>query len=229
MYYYDPMYFLFMVPGLIIALIAQVYLKSNYSKYSKIANRRRLTGSMAAEAVLRQNGINNVRIERVSGELSDHYDPRSNVIRLSDGVYDSTSIAAVGIAAHEAGHAVQHATGYVPVKLRTAMVPVCNIGSQLGIILILVGFLLSVMELTTFGIILFSLTVIFQLVTLPVEFNASRRALQAIRGGYLLSDDDEYKGAKKVLTSAALTYVAALITSILQLMYYVARANNRRR
>lgn len=226
--YYDPMYFLFMIPGFIIALIAQGYLKSNYSKYSKIVNRRNLTGAMAAKAVLNQNGINDVRIECIDGTLSDHYDPRSNVIRLSRDVYESASIAAVGIAAHEAGHAVQHAQNYAPVKIRTAMVPICNIGSQLGIILIFVGFVIDFLELTTLGIILFSLTVVFQLVTLPVEFNASRRALNAIQSGQLLCDGDEYRGAKRVLTSAALTYVAALVTAILQLLYYISKADRRR-
>jgi len=228
MLYYDYQYLLMMLPVLLISLYAQYKVKSSFNKYSKVRNRRGLTGAMAAEAVLRANGIHDVRIEQVRGSLTDHYDPKSNVIRLSESVYGSPSIAAVGVAAHEAGHAVQYAVGYGPVHIRSAMVGVTNIGSQMGIILLMIGLLLNAASLFFIGIILFSLTAVFQLVTLPVEFNASRRAMNAIDGAALL-DDEEAAGAKKVLSAAALTYVAALLTSVMQLLYYISRFNGGRR
>jgi len=228
MLYYDYQYLLMMLPVLLISLYAQYKVKSSFNKYSKVRNRRGLTGAMAADAVLRANGIHDVRIEQVRGSLTDHYDPKSNVIRLSESVYGSPSIAAVGVAAHEAGHAVQYAVGYGPVHIRSAMVGVTNIGSQMGIILLMIGLLLNAASLFFIGIILFSLTAVFQLVTLPVEFNASRRAMNAIDGAALL-DDEEAAGAKKVLSAAALTYVAALLTSVMQLLYYISRFNGGRR
>ncbi len=222
-------YYAYMLPGIIIALWASFKVKSAFNKYSKVRNVRGLTGAKAAEAVLRQNGVGGVRIERVSGNLTDHYDPRTNVIRLSDSVYDSSTVAAVGVAAHEAGHAVQYAKSYAPIKLRAAIVPVCNIGSQLSLPLIILGSLLVMDVLVTLGIALFSLSVLFQLITLPVEFNASRRAIDAINDGTLL-DYDEVKGARKVLSAAAMTYVASLLQSLLILLYYINRyGNNRRR
>lgn len=227
-YYYDGLYLAFMAVSLVIMLAAQIGIKSSYSKYSKISNRRGLTGRDAAEAVLRSAGITDVTIEQVSGNLTDHYDPRSNVIRLSEGVYNSATIAAVGIAAHEAGHAVQYATHYSPIKLRQAIIPLSSYGPTVGILLLILGFALNFPALVTVGIILFAFAFIFQLVTLPVEFNASSRALKAIAATGLL-DESEQKGAKKVLSSAAMTYVAAMIQSFLTLLYYIIRAQNRRR
>ncbi len=226
-FYYSYSYLLFMLPGLILMLYAQFKVKHAFSKYSAVINSRGLTGADAAREVLRQNGVADVRIEQVSGNLTDHYDPKANVIRLSDGVYGSTSVAAVGVAAHEAGHAVQYAKGYGPIKLRTAIVPACNIGSRLGIPLAIIGAILNFTGLIYIGIVLFGLAVFFQVVTLPVEFNASRRAMQAISSTGLLSNQ-ESKGAKAVLSAAAMTYVAAMIQSVLTLLYYLTRFNNRR-
>ncbi len=227
-YYYDPYYWMILVPAMLIALLAQLNVSSTFNRYSRVSSARGFTGARAAEAVLRAHGVYNVRIERVAGRLSDHYDPRSNVIRLSDGVYNSTSIASVGVAAHEAGHAVQYAQGYAPIKLRTAIIPVCNLGSQLSIILILLGLFLYSQPLFGLGVILFSLAVVAQIVTLPVEFNASRRAIASLRETHLL-DEEELRGAKKVLGAAAMTYVAALLVSLAQLLRFLLAFNSRRR
>ena len=227
-YYYDPYYWMLLVPAMLIALLAQLNVSSTFNRYSRVAGRRGVTGAQAAEEVPRAHGVYNVRIERVSGRLSDHYDPRSNVIRLSDGVYGSTSIAALGVAAHEAGHAVQYAVGYGPIRLRTAIIPVCNIGSQLSIVLILLGLVLYFPALFGIGVLLFALAVVGQVVTLPVEFDASRRAIQSLSGTGLL-DREELRGARKVLTAAALTYVAALLVSLAQLLRYVLAFAGRRR
>ena len=170
--------------------------------------------------MLRQHGIYDVRIERVAGKLTDHYDPRTNVIRLSSSVYDSPTIAAVGVAAHEAGHAVQYAVGYGPIRLRSALIPVTQVGSQFGIVLLFLGIILSFEPLFLVGIVLFGATTVFQLVTLPVEYNASHRAIETIESGHLL-DDEELVGAKRVLSAAALTYVAALLTSVVQLLRFI--------
>lgn len=228
-FYYgvDIYYFLLVVPAFLLALGAQIMVKSTYSKMSHIRNSRNLTGAQAAARVLYEHGITNVRIERVAGTLSDHYDPRSNVIRLSEGVYDSASVAAVGVACHEAGHAVQHAQNYAPIKIRNAIIPVCNIGSTIGLPLAFIGLILDFGFLFWLGILLYGLVALFQFVTLPVEFNASRRALQAIESTGMLSGD-EYKNARKVLTAAAMTYVAALAVSIANLLRLILRANNRR-
>ena len=220
-------YYLFMLPGIIISIWASIRVKSAFSRYSRVSNSRGLTGADAAMAVLRANGVSNVRIERVSGELTDHYDPRTNVIRLSDSVYGSASVAAVGVAAHEAGHAVQYAHNYGPVKLRSAIIPVCNFGAKLSLPLIIIGSLLLSDWLILAGIALFALSVLFQVVTLPVEFNASRRALNAIEQEGLLRSE-ERTGAKKVLSAAAMTYVASLLQSLLILFYYLSRYNRRR-
>ena len=220
LFYYDYTYWMMLLPVLLITLYAQARVSSNFNKYSRIANRRHLTGAQAAEAVLRQHGIYDVRIERFAGNLTDHYDPRTNVIRLSQSVYDSPTIAAVGVAAHEAGHAVQYAVGYGPVRLRSALIPVTQIGSQFGIVLLFLGLLLSFEPLFLAGIVLFGATTVFQLVTLPVEYNASRRAVETIEGAHLL-DEEELVGAKKVLSAAALTYVAALLTSLVQLLRFI--------
>lgn len=221
-------YYAFMLPGIIIAIWASARVKSTFAKYSRQASSRALTGFAAAQAVLSANGVHGVQIERVCGDLTDHYDPRANVIRLSDSVYDSTSVAAVGVAAHEAGHAVQYAHSYGPIRLRMAIIPVCNIGSRLSLPLIILGSVMLSDALVFAGIALFSLSVLFQLITLPVEFNASRRALNAIESGSLLNPD-EYKGAKRVLSAAAMTYVASLLQSLLILFYYISRYGNRRR
>ena len=216
-YYYDPYYWMILVPAMLIALLAQLNVSSTFNRYSRMASRRGFTGAQAAEAVLRAHGIQNVRIERVSGRLTDHYDPRSNVIRLSDAVYGSNSIASVGVAAHEAGHAVQYAVGYSPIRLRNAIVPLTQVGATAAMPLILMGLVLNFGVLIKVGIIAFALSTVFQLVTLPVEINASRRALAAIGQTHML-DEDEYGMAKKTLTAAAMTYVAALAVSLAQLL-----------
>lgn len=221
-------YYLFMLPGIILVLWASFRVRSTFNKYSSYENSRGLTGADAAQAVLSANGVDGVRIERVSGNLTDHYDPKSNVIRLSESVYDSRSVAAIGVAAHEAGHAAQYASSYKPIKWRMALVPVCNIGSQLSLPLLILGLALDFFGLVIAGIALFSLSVLFQLITLPVEFNASRRALQAIRERDLLYGD-EYTAAKKTLSAAAMTYVASLLQSLLSLLYFVLRASGSRR
>lgn len=216
----NNIYCVLLIPVLLLSLWAQVQVSGCFRKYSGKTNRRQLTGAGAAEAVLRAHGVYHVRICPCRGSLTDHFDPRDNTIYLSEPVYAAPSVAAVGVAAHEAGHAVQHATGYVPVRLRTAIVPLTNLGSRCSVILLLIGLLLYSQSLFFIGILLFSLTTIFQLVTLPVEFDASRRALETIEGQGLL-DGGELKGAKKVLRAAALTYVAALLMSVLQLLRYV--------
>ena len=227
-YYFDTYYWIILVPAMLIALLAQINVSSTFNRYSRVASRRGLTGAQAAEAVLRAHGVYDVRIERVSGRLSDHYDPRSNVIRLSDAVYGSTSVASLGVAAHEAGHAVQYAQGYGPIKLRTAIIPICNIGSQLSIILIVLGLVLYFPALFGVGVILFAVAVLGQIVTLPVEFNASSRAMASLRDTGLL-DEQELRGARKVLTAAAMTYVAALLVSIAQLLRFLLAFAGRRR
>lgn len=234
MYHYfygiDWTYIVFMLPCLILSLICQIKVNSNFSKYSNVRNMRSMTGAQAAEYVLNHYGVHGVRIEQVAGNLTDHFDPRTNVIRLSDSVYNVASVAAVGVACHEAGHAVQHATGYVPNKIRGAIVPIARVGSSLGWILFLVGLFLP----TQFsfclwlGIIFFSASVLFTFVTLPVEFDASRRALKCIRDTNLLYPE-EYEGTKKVLQAAAMTYVASAATALLQLLRLIFIANNRRR
>lgn len=231
LYYFDKTYLIFILPAIIISFIASARVNSAFAKYSKIANRRAITGAQAAYNVLASHGITNVRIEQVSGRLTDHFDPRTNTIRLSDAVYNSATIAAVGVAAHEAGHAVQHAVGYVPNKIRSAIVPAVNIGSKLSWIVILIGLFLPVQyEMVLYiGIAIFSLTVVFSLVTLPVEFNASRRALQIIKSTNMLSSGDEYSGAKAVLSAAAMTYVAAAFSSIMSLLRLLVIAAGRSR
>ena len=227
-YGYDPYYWMILVPAMLIALFAQLKVSSTFNRYDRVRSARGCTGAQAAEAVLRQHGVTDVRIERVGGRLTDHYDPRSNVIRLSDAVYASNSVAAMGVAAHEAGHAVQYAVGYGPIRLRNAIIPVCNFGSQLSIILLVIGQFLYSQPLFGLGVILFGVAVVGQVVTLPVEFNASRRALESLEGGYLL-DDEELRGARKVLSAAAMTYVAALLVSLAQLLRFVLAFNGRRR
>ena len=216
-YYYDPYSFILLIPAMLIALLAQARVNSTFNRYSRVYSRRGITAAQVARQILDRNGLYDVQIQRVAGQLTDHYDPRTNVVRLSDSVYTSSSIAAIGVAAHEVGHAIQHAEEYAPLTLRNAIIPITNIGSNLSIPLILLGVLLSVQPLVEIGILAFSLMVVFQLVTLPVEFNASNRALRTLSAdGYL--DQEEIAGAKSVLSAAAMTYVAALITSVAQLL-----------
>lgn len=229
-YGFDWTYLVFIVPCIIISLICQVNVSSAFSKYSKIQNSRRMTGAQAAEFVLRQNGVTGVRIEHVSGNLSDHFDPRTNVIRLSDSVYNSTSVAAVGVAAHEAGHACQHAENYLPNRIRSAVLPIARVGSQLSWIFIIIGLLFTAKVgyvILYIGIILFSASVLFTLATLPVEFNASKRALACIRETGLMTGE-EYNGAKRTLQAAAMTYVASALTAIMQLLRLLIIAQRRK-
>ena len=226
----NNIYCILLIPVFLLSLWAQVQVSGNFRRYSAIQNRRRLTGAQAAEAVLRAHGVYDVGIRTCRGSLTDHYDPRDNTIYLSEDVYNAPTIAAVGVAAHEAGHAVQYAVGYGPIRLRSAIVPATQFGSRFSFILLLLGMLFYSQQLFLIGILLFSLTTFFQLVTLPVEFNASHRAIETLEGQMLL-DEEEIGGAKKVLRAAALTYVAALLMSILQLLRYVLiflSRNNRR-
>ena len=223
MVWYDYYYFILVVPALIISLIAQAKVKSTYAKMSRVLCSRGLTGAQAAENVLRYYGITDVRIEQVAGSLTDHYDPRSNVIRLSEGVYQANSVAAVGIACHEAGHAAQHAENYKSIAVRNAVLPVANIGSASGLWIALLGLAMNVRIMILIGIILYAFVAIFQLVTLPVEFNASSRALKVIEETNMLQGE-EFQGAKKVLSAAAMTYVAALLVSIMSLLRVLLRA-----
>jgi len=225
---FDQWYFILIIPAIIISLIAQMKVKTTFAKYSKIRTMRGLTGAQAADAVLRNNGVIGVQIERVSGELTDHYDPKANVIRLSDSVFGSNSIAAVGVAAHEAGHAVQYAEEYAPIKIRSVIYPIAQVGSYLSWILILIGLFVNFSGLIFAGIIAFSAAVLFQLITLPTEFDASKRAIEGIKSTNSL-DEDETKGAKAVLSAAAMTYVAAVIVSLAQLLRLLLIFGGRRR
>lgn len=226
-FFMDYYYIILVIPAMLLAVWAQFKVKSTYNKFSKVSNTKGITGAYAAQAVLTHYGINDVRIEQVSGKLTDHYDPKAKVIRLSEGVYGSSSIAAVGIACHEAGHAAQHAQDYAPIKIRNSLVPVCNIGSSLGIPLALLGYFLGFEPLITVGLLLYAVIALFHVVTLPVELNASRRAMNVIDDTGLLQDDEQ-SGAKKVLTSAAMTYVASMLVAIANLLRLVLRFNNRR-
>ncbi len=228
-YYFDPTYILVLI-GAVLCIWAQMRVNSTYRKYARIRSRSGLTGAQAAQKILQLSGIYDVRIEHVRGELTDHYDPAHKVLRLSDSVYGSDSIAAIGVAAHECGHAVQHNKGYAPLSVRTALVPAANIGSMAGIPLVLLGALLGMNQiLIQIGIWVFALAVLFQVVTLPVEFNASGRAL-AMLGDYGMLERDETGSCRKVLSAAALTYVAAAASAILQLLRLIILfGNNRRR
>ena len=238
-YYYNygdflanNIYCVLLIPVMLLSLWAQAQVSGNFRRYSAVNNRRRLTGAQAAEAVLHAHGVYDVPIRSCRGSLTDHYDPRDNTIYLSDSVYNAPTIAAVGVAAHEAGHAVQYAENYGPVRLRGAIIPATQIGSKFSFILLIIGMVLYSQTLFLAGILLFSLTTLFQLVTLPVEFNASARAIETIESQGLL-EEDETGGAKKVLRAAAMTYVAALLMSALQLLRFVliflGRSNNGRR
>lgn len=232
-YGFDMTYLVLVLPLVILSLWASSNVNHTFKKYSQQASARKLTGAQAAQRVLSSHGITNVRIERVSGNLTDHYDPKSNVIRLSDSVYGNPSTAAIGVACHEAGHAVQYANNYFPIKVRAAIIPVTNFGSKLAMPLILLGLVLSILgdfsyTLVYLGIACFGLSLVFQLVTLPVEFNASRRALSAIENSQLLTSD-ELTGARKTLSAAAMTYVAAAAVSLAQLLRLILLFGGRRR
>jgi len=232
-YGFDWTYFLIVLPCVILSMWASSSVNSTFNKYAKVMSIRRLTGAEAAQRVLSANGVRGVRIERISGNLTDHYDPKTNVIRLSDSVHSSTSVAAIGVACHEAGHAVQYAQNYGPIKLRAAIIPITNFGSRIAMPLILAGILFSFLGsfsdvLVLLGIAAFSLSLVFQLVTLPVEFNASRRAMETISSAELLTEEEQI-GAKKTLTAAALTYVAATAVALAQLIRLISLFGNRRR
>lgn len=237
-YYYgfDWTYLVLVLPCLILSLVASAKVNSTFKRYSQQLSMRHITGAEAARRVLSANGVWGVQIEHISGELTDHYDPKTNVIRLSDGVYGSTSTAAIGVACHEAGHAVQYAVGYFPIKLRAAIIPITNFGSMIAMPLILIGILFSALgnlsyTIVYIGIACFALSLVFQLVTLPVEFNASRRAMEAIEQGGLLTEEEQ-RGARKTLTAAAMTYVAATAVSLAQiarLLLLFGGGRNRRR
>ena len=232
-YYYgfdlsDPLYafsMVLLVVALIITLAAQIKVKSTFSKYSDLP--AALTGAQAAQRLLESQGVTNVKIESVKGSLTDHFDPRTNVIRLSEDVYGRNTVAAVGVACHEAGHALQYATGYSPIRFRNAIVPVTRIGSMLAMPLILLGFIFSPL-FAAIGVAFYALSTLFQLVTLPVELNASRRAIKVIRDYNILYDDDQVGGAKKVLSAAAMTYLGALLASLAQLLRLISIVNRRR-
>lgn len=225
--YFDPTYVLVLI-GALISMVASINVNSTYRRFSTVMSMRGVRAEEAAQRILHDAGIYDVRIERIRGELTDHYSPSEKVLRLSDAVYGSTSVAAIGVAAHECGHAIQHKVGYVPLSLRSLSVPVANIGSKLSWPLILIGLLIGYTPLAQIGVILFLAVVLFQLITLPVEFNASYRALQVLKQDSMLSMD-ELSGARKVLTAAALTYVAALFSTILQLLRLVMIVNGGRR
>ena len=225
LFYYDWT-ILLVLPALIISIWAQIKVSSTYNKYSTVNTRGGLTGAQAARTILDSNGLSHVSIERIHGHLTDHYDPKANVIRLSESVYNSTSTAAVGVAAHEAGHAVQYAKNYAPIRLRSAIIPVTRFGSMLAMPLFFVGLLLASEPFMLFGILLYAAVALFQLVTLPVEFNASDRAIEALDSSRMLTGE-ELVGARKVLSAAAMTYVAALLTSLLTLLRLLVIVNGR--
>lgn len=225
-YYFDPTYILVLI-GVVISMAASANVRGSFQKYSRVFSRRGIRAEQAAEQILRHAGIFDVQIQRVQGNLTDHYDPRSKTLRLSDSVYGSTSVSAIGVAAHECGHAIQHAGGYVPLKLRGALVPVVNVASTISMPLILAGLILGYFGLARIGVVLFSAVLIFQLVTLPVEFNASSRALRVLGSTDILYED-EVGTARKVLRAAALTYVASAVATALQLFRLLLLTNRRR-
>lgn len=228
LYYYgfDSLYLYLVVPAIIISLWSQIKVKTTFSKYS--AYRTDISGADAARRVLELNGVHGVKIERVSGNLTDHYDPRTNTIRLSQSVCDSCSISAVGVAAHEAGHAVQYAKGYFPIKLRSVILPVCNLGSQLSLPLLIIGLIFNFYFLVKLGVLFFCGALVFQLITLPVEFNASSRAITSLKNGAVLLTDNDIKYTKKVLSAAAMTYIAAALVSLAQLIRLIAITGKKR-
>lgn len=224
----DYYYWILVIPAMIISLIAQIQVKSTFAHYNRVPNRKGYTAAMLARQILDENGLQHIRIERVAGELTDHYSPKEDVIRLSDSTYNSTSVGALGVAAHEVGHAIQYGVGYFPIKVRNAFIPITQIGSSVAWPLAILGIILGFPLLTEVGILLFCAVVLFQLLTLPVEFNASHRAIRTLREDRIL-DEDELKGAKKVLAAAAMTYVAALIVAFANLLRLLALRNRDQR
>ena len=229
MFYFSPTYLLFMAPAFILMLVTSWYVKSAYNKWSKVPSSSRMTGVQAAQRLISNSGLYDVKIEGVGGNLSDHYDPRTKTLRLSPGVANSTSVAAVAVAAHELGHALQDAEDYIPLRFRAALVPAVNIGSWLGWILIMIGLFLQMFNLAWMGVLIFSGGAIFALATLPVELNASARAKQLLASTGIVQTEQERQGVNNVLNAAALTYVAALVTAVLQLLYFASLIGGRRR
>jgi len=229
MFFFDPTYFLFMIPAFILMGLSSWYVRAAYNKWSKVQASSRLTGTQAAQRLISMGGLNGVQVQNVAGNLSDYYDPRSKTLYLSPGVANVASVASVAIAAHELGHAMQDADDYAPMRFRAAIVPMVNIGSNLGWILIVAGLLLHFTQLAWLGVLVFAGGALFALATLPVEFNASARAKELLVQTGIIQTDDEMRGVNAVLNSAALTYVAGLITAVLQLLYYVSLVSGRRR
>ena len=230
--YFDWTYLVYVMPAVIFAMIASARVNSIYKRYSGVFSQREITAENAARTVLDANGLNNVEIRQIAGNLTDRFDPSNNVVSLSEGVYNSTSIAAIGIALHEVGHALQHAQGYLPIKIRTAIVPITNFGSQLSVPLIILGIILSsfsqqLVMIAYIGILLYALCVVFQLVTLPTEFNASKRAMKSVKEYGFLSEE-EAVGTRRVLSAAAMTYVASLAVTIMQLLRFIVLVGGRR-
>jgi len=222
MFYYNPTYLLFMAPAFLLMLLTSWYVKAAYSKWSRVPSRSRITGAEAAQRLISRGGLYGVTIERIGGQLSDHYDPRSRTLRLSQGVADSPSVAAVAVAAHELGHALQDAEEYLPLRFRSALVPAVNIGSWLGWLLIMIGLFLNWVNIAWLGVLVFSAGALFALATLPVEFNASARAKRLLAETGIIQTEEERRGVNNVLNAAALTYVASLVTALLQLLYYAS-------
>jgi uncharacterized protein len=231
MFLFDPNYLMYMLPALIITMVASMYVRSAYNRWSRVATRSGLTGVQAAQRLINNGGLYGVQIQGITGKMSDNYDPRTKVLRLSAGVGDSNSVAALAIAAHELGHAMQDAEDYFPLRLRAAMVPAVNIGSNLGWLLIMIGLFLRISQVAWLGVLAFALGAVFALATLPVEFDASSRAKRLLADTGLITGEEERRGVNAVLTAAALTYVAALVTAILQLFYFsgLAGGMGRRR
>ena len=227
--YYNFDYLIFMIPAFLIMMITQIYVNSTYRKWSQVASNSRLNGAQAAQTLIRREGLPNVQIEGVRGNLTDHYDPRSKTLRLSEGVYSQASVASLAIAAHELGHALQDSDDYFPLRFRAMLIPAVNIGSYLGWIFIFIGLLLNFPGLSWIGVAVFGLGALFALATIPVEFNASSRAKQMLSESGIIMGHDEQRGVNAVLNAAALTYVAALFTAIMQLLYYVSLISGRRR
>ena len=229
MFWIDHWYIVLVLPAMILGLIAQVKVKSTFDKYSTVYSRRGYTGADIARRILDKNGLYHVRVERIPGHLTDHFDPRDNVVRLSESVYGSSSVASIGVAAHEVGHAIQYAKSYAPMKVRSAIIPVTRFGSTVAPLLIMLGFLAYIDPLIIVGIVLYSSIALFQLVTLPVEFNASRRALATLEREGILDREGELSGARRVLSAAAMTYVTALIMSLAYILRFLLLFAGRRR